>query len=92
MERAVLLSRATRIAEADLMLSPLAASEPTAPDAGLAGLTLEATERRLIERALEQCGGNVSKAARQLGVTRMAMRYRIQRHGLGAGTGESGSG
>jgi DNA-binding NtrC family response regulator len=91
-ERAVLLSRATRIAEADLMLSPPAAVEPTAPETGLDRLTLEAAERRLIERALEQCGGNVSKAARQLGVTRMALRYRIQRHGLGTETGESESG
>ena len=48
----------------------------------LAGLTLEEVERRLITRALTASGGNVSEAARMLGISREAMRYRLQKHGI----------
>jgi two-component system, NtrC family, response regulator AtoC len=37
----------------------------------------------LIEKALARTDDNISEAARQLGITRMAMRYRIKRYGLG---------
>ena len=42
------------------------------------GFDIEAANRFLIERALEQTGGNVSKAARLLGVNRDYIRYRIK--------------
>ncbi len=42
------------------------------------GFDLEAATLRLIERALDQCRGNVSKAARLLGVSRDFIRYRIK--------------
>jgi DNA-binding NtrC family response regulator len=48
----------------------------------LAGLTLADAERLLIEDALERTAGNVSQAARELGVTRMTLRYRMKQHGL----------
>ena len=47
-----------------------------------ADLTLDNAELMLIKNALEKCGGNVSKAARELGITRMALRYRIKKHNL----------
>ncbi len=46
----------------------------------LDGLTLAQAEKLLIERALERTGGNVSQAARELGVTRMTLRYRMKQH------------
>ena len=52
------------------------------PADALDGLTLEAAERRLITRALHRTGGNVSEAARRLGVSRMALRYRIRKLGI----------
>ncbi len=50
---------------------PAREAEPSLPEEppGKAP-TLRATERRTIERALAECGGNVSKAARNLGVSR----------------------
>jgi two-component system response regulator AtoC len=48
----------------------------------LTGLTLAQAERALIAHALERTGGNVSQAARELGVTRMTLRYRIKQHEL----------
>lgn len=43
-----------------------------------AGFTLESIERELIAEALRETGGNVSGAARRLGVTREYLRYRIE--------------
>ncbi len=49
-----------------------AASEPAPPQPSpaQAPATLRDTERRAVERVLGECGGNVSKAARALGVSR----------------------
>jgi len=41
------------------------------------GFSLEATVNRLIDMALKQTQGNVSQAARLLGVTRDYLRYRL---------------
>ena len=46
-------------------------------------IDLEQLEKALIERALRQTGGNVSAAARLLGIGREAMRYRMYKVGLG---------
>jgi transcriptional regulator with PAS, ATPase and Fis domain len=43
---------------------------------------LEDAERELIRRTLEASGGNVSEAARRLGVSRELLRYRMRKHGL----------
>jgi len=48
------------------------------------GDLLAAAEKLLVERALRESGGNVQKAAEILGVTRAALRTRIERHGLTA--------
>jgi len=49
---------------------------------GLPPVTLDSAEKMLIENALRQANRNVSEAARQLGITRMAMRYRMEKHGI----------
>ncbi len=45
-------------------------------------MRLDEAERQLIRRVLEECGGNVSLAARRLGVSRELLRYRKRKHGL----------
>lgn len=45
-------------------------------------LTLESAEQQLISDALKRTNGNVSRAARELGITRMALRYRIKKYNL----------
>ena len=87
-ERAVLLTPGPVVAAEALALSQFAAfSQPQliSPigDLGDSGIsTLDDAERQLIAEALRQAKGNASKAARVLGVTRMALRYRIEKHGL----------
>jgi two-component system, NtrC family, response regulator AtoC len=45
-------------------------------------ITLGEAELKLIKQALERTNRNVSKAARELGITRMALRYRIKKYDL----------
>ncbi|WP_409513975.1 sigma 54-interacting transcriptional regulator [Variovorax sp. MHTC-1] len=44
--------------------------------------SLGQVEETLIRRALEQCGGNLSAAARMLGVTRPQLAYRARKRGI----------
>jgi two-component system, NtrC family, response regulator AtoC len=82
-ERAVILSQGQRISAADLGLSRsiVAAPAEAQPDP-ITGLTLEEAERWLIQRALDATGGNVSESARRLGVSRMTLRYRMEKYDL----------
>jgi two-component system response regulator AtoC len=85
LERAVLLTHGT-IRPEHLGLSTLAPPSPTATVASdLAdlseNLTLAEMENRLIRRAMEKTDGNVSKAARLLGLSRGALRRRLHAQG-----------
>ncbi|HTO90823.1 MAG TPA: sigma-54 dependent transcriptional regulator [Candidatus Sulfotelmatobacter sp.] len=76
-ERSVLLARERLVRAADLGLRP--ASEGAPP---LESLTLDEVERLLIQRALQRHQGNVSDAAKTLGLSRSALYRRLERHGL----------
>jgi DNA-binding NtrC family response regulator len=76
-ERARLLARGEEIEVDDLALRPRGDGAPRLED-----LTLEQAERYLIERALVQHGGNVSDAARALGLSRSALYRRLATLGI----------
>jgi DNA-binding NtrC family response regulator len=76
-ERASLLATGDEIAAADLMLRPRGETAPRLED-----MTLEQVERYLIERALATQGGNVSEAARVLGLSRSALYRRLASLGI----------
>jgi DNA-binding protein Fis len=44
--------------------------------------TLDDVERAVLLKVLAECDNNVSRAARKLGITRMTMRYRLDKHQL----------
>lgn len=46
------------------------------------GLPLLAVERDLIQQALGRAGGNITRAAKLLGLSRDTLRYRIEKYGL----------
>jgi DNA-binding NtrC family response regulator len=50
-----------------------------------AGLTLEQWEQNMIREAMQRSNGNKSQAARLLGLTRNALRYRLSQMGLDNG-------
>jgi DNA-binding NtrC family response regulator len=76
-ERAVLLATGTHIRTSDFALRA-ADSGPTR----LEEMTLEDVERLLIQKALDRFEGNVSLAARALGLSRSALYRRLASHGL----------
>jgi DNA-binding NtrC family response regulator len=78
-ERAVLLASGEEIGPQDLFLGA-----PAQGPALIERMTLDDAERHLIQRALARCSGNVSEAARELGVSRSALYRRLQHHGLKA--------
>ncbi len=94
-ERAVLWSRGEELAPEHLGLSqPQAQGEPpiATPDGGGAtrpvapgaqsSFTLDQWERQMLEQALRDTGGNQTRAAQKLGISRDTLRYRLKKHGL----------
>jgi len=47
------------------------------------GVVMEEVERDLVRQALEAAGGNQTRSARLLGLTRDELRYRVKKFGLG---------
>ncbi len=76
--RAVLLASSDQITASDLALRENNLAQQKVNDQ--AQLTLDAAEKKMLVNALEASHQNVSEAARQLGITRMTMRYRMDKH------------
>jgi DNA-binding NtrC family response regulator len=75
-ERAVLMAQDTVLRSGDLGL------RGSGPAPRLEDLPLEEVERLLIQKALDRHEGNVSHAAKALGLSRSALYRRLQSHGL----------
>lgn len=86
-QRAVLMLETSEIRARDLEALPRfatgsdAAGSLPAPGA----MTLDEVERAMIERALDRFGGNITRAAEALGLTRQTLYRRLDKHGLGDG-------
>ncbi len=82
-ERAVMMSTEGVIDVPQLIMqTTITHSLQQDPVEVLSHMTLEQVEKYLLEKALERTAGNVSRAARELGLTRMAMRYRMEKYQL----------
>lgn len=82
-ERAVALSDGGELVARDIRLD-LLAQPKSAPASALLpdGWTLEKWEQEVIREALKRAGGNKSQAARLLGLSRNALRYRLSTMGV----------
>ena len=76
-ERAVLMAAGEAITAKDLGLDTTAGPQPPAEE-----MTLEQAERIFIQKVLARHGGDVRKAADQLGMSRSALYRRLQQFGL----------
>lgn len=74
-ERAVVLARQEVITTSDLPLQGLETEEPN-------DKSLEAVERRHIERTLKETGGNLTKTAQILRIHRNTLRQKIKKLGI----------
>jgi two-component system response regulator PilR (NtrC family) len=85
LERALALTAGAEIRAEDLQLAAARVAPPAAP-AAVAGLPLQerldAVERQAILAALEQTRYNRTAAAKVLGITFRALRYRMERLGI----------
>ena len=83
LERAVLLSEGEELGPEDLPAAVRAGISTTADPIAIeipdAGIDIEAVERSLIVKALEKAQGNVTRAARLLGLTRRTLQYRLEK-------------
>ena len=79
LERAVILSEALVLQPADFSFSQIAegSEESSGQD-----LNLELAEEKIIRRALNKFQGNISQAAKELGLTRAALYRRLEKYGL----------
>ncbi len=76
--RAMLLCQNSQISAADLAINGSSASNGIAQLATTA--TLYETEKAILLKVLADSRNNVSEAARKLGITRMTMRYRMDKY------------
>ena len=91
LEQTVLLAQDDVIEPGQLVLSPQLA-HTSAPGSSTApiervvlpdgGIDFEEWEQRLVAQALEKTGGNVTKAAKLLGMSRDTLRYRLEKYQL----------
>lgn len=84
-ERSMVLASSPVLEAADIRMDapPKRATVPGGQDAFLPeGMTLDGYEQSIIREALKRAEGNKSQAARLLGLTRNALRYRLSQMGL----------
>jgi DNA-binding NtrC family response regulator len=77
-ERAVLMAQGERVKVSDLGLRPVSDNG----GGSIEDLNLEEVERLLIQKALARYNGNVSHAAKALGLSRSALYRRLERYRL----------
>jgi two-component system, NtrC family, response regulator len=86
LERTVLISGQDLLEAGDfqtaLDMEPRDSSKDPLPSAG--SMTLDEIEKAMIAKCLHHCGGNVSKAAEALGMSRPALYRRMEKYGLDA--------
>jgi DNA-binding NtrC family response regulator len=90
MERACALASGSQLEAADIQLDlPRNRASGSSSDRFLPdGMTLDQWEDEMIREALKRAAGNKSQAARLLGLSRNALRYRLSKIGINDNEGE----
>jgi DNA-binding NtrC family response regulator len=84
-ERSILLAKGPRVEAADVRIDMGIARQRAAASADHflpEGVTLDEYEQSILREALKRANGNKSQAARLLGLTRNALRYRLAQMGI----------
>lgn len=76
-ERAVILCQGKTLMPKDVFVKSTTSSEKLDT-----GFNLEDMERNMIAQALKQCNGNITDAARELGLSRAALYRRMEKYNL----------
>ncbi len=82
-ERSLVLATGDRLEASDIKLDEDRRGKDAAPSNFFPeGMTLDEFEQSIIREALRRANGNKSQAARMLGLTRNALRYRLAQMGM----------
>src|SRR5580704_1964601 len=82
-ERSIVMASGEKLDAADIRLDMNLRPRHVPGELGLPeGMSLDTYEQELIKNALKQADGNKSQAARILGLTRNALRYRLTQMGI----------
>ncbi|GAA3650723.1 sigma-54-dependent transcriptional regulator [Flavivirga jejuensis] len=79
LERAVIMADKNTLADEDLVFSPIEKKQIRIEENGL---NLETVEKNTILKVIEKNNGNISKSAKELGITRTALYRRLNKYGL----------
>ncbi len=80
LERAVIMADSDNLYKEDLVFSPIEKRSNTI--IGNSDLKLETIEKNAILKVIEKNNGNISKSAKELGITRTALYRRLNKYGL----------
>lgn len=80
-ERAVIMSEDNTIKAADIVFSPIENTESEVFDPA-EQMNLNTMEKNTILRAIEKNNGNITKAAKELGITRTALYRRLSKYDI----------
>ena len=78
-ERAIIMSDENQLLPEDFLLSTRNNEASSVKDDNF---NLEEVEKSVVQMALTKHAGNISKAAKELGLTRAALYRRLEKHGL----------
>ena len=82
-ERSIVMASGDKLDAGEIRLDMNLRARHAPGELGLPeGMSLDAYEQELIRNALKQADGNTSQAARILGLTRNALRYRLSQMGI----------
>ncbi len=79
LERAVIMADNDYLYKEDLVFSPI---EQKGTNTSTSDLKLETIEKNAILKVIEKNNGNISKSAKELGITRTALYRRLNKYGL----------
>lgn len=79
-ERAVIMSEGSMLEPHDFFLSEN--QETTEVESLPNNMNLEETEKMLIRKVVDKHGGNISRAAKELGLTRASLYRRLEKHDI----------
>lgn len=79
-ERAIIMSEENTLNPEDFFF--LSQRPESTEEGGSDSYNLDEVERNVIQKAINKHGGNISKAAKDLGLTRASLYRRLEKHGL----------
>lgn len=78
-ERAIIMLESSTLTDSDLVFSPIEQQNTTVKKDDY---NLDNVEKNAIQKVIEKNGGNISKSAKELGITRTALYRRMNKYGL----------